>query len=500
MSENTRYLIERFIQQAIIYKNTKNRVYSKNEIQVMAGRGGTHTCFINNVINKFSNRKMLKDVGKSKIEDYNKLFTCNISCKIRVRVSASLYLIFLCISLIVVISTNKKRSPNIYITALPNNRIKRTSIQKFIAQKRFEDIVNFQNDYVLVENRRVNLYSKGDSIKFTYYIPFYIFRKFLNFGEKLKTIKAILENFLPFLINKYDDDFNICFTKLINDNQIWLRFNGAKKFKFITSQSNLRILPIQMYKKTKSSLHQNIMIWYSANSDLYYRNNEKKINVEKNYLSLAYIDLHLVWNQMEKVALQRYAQGKIKAIGSSIFHPVPTVKESIFRNNEQINVIYFDVPPYLDIPTMDSKITTYFTSAERLLNTYNEIKEVLESLSVRLNVSIDLTVKPKRESDFSKSDNYSKLLSDDKRKGLIKVASPQSNLYNLISSYDLVIAYPWTSPAHIARELSIPAMFFVSDSELEWKLSKKRYGVPLIRNKIKLEQVLESYIKTILGQ
>lgn len=494
MSENAQYLIEKFIQQAIVYKNTKNRVYSKNEIQVMAGKSGVHTCFINNVINKFPNIKILRHVDKLKIEDYNKLFTCNISCKIRVRANAALYLIFLCISIILVFSTNKKRSPNIYITALPNNRIKRTSIQEFLVQKRFKNIINFQNDYVLVENRRINPYSKNNSIKFTYYIPFHIFRKYLNFGEKLKTIKAIVEKFLPFLINKYDDDFNICFTKLINDNQIWLRFNKSKKLKFICSQSNLRTLPIQMYNKTKSNSHQNIMIWYSANSDLYYKNNEKRINVEKNYLSLAYIDLHLVWNETQKITLQRYAQGKIKAIGSSVFHPVPIVKKSTFRNNVQINIIYFDIPP------INSKITTYFTSADRLLNTYNEIKEVLDSLSMRLNLSIELSVKPKRKLYSSKSDDYSKLLTKDKRKGLIKVLSPQSNLYNLVSSNDIVIAYPWTSPAYIARELSIPALYFVSDLELEWKLSKNRSGIPLIRNKIKLEEVLESYIKTILGQ
>lgn len=494
MSENTQYLIEKFIQQAIVYKNTKNQVYSKYEIQVMAGKSGVHTCFINNVVNKFPNIKILRHVDKLKIEDYNKLFTCDISCKIRIRAYAALYLIFLCTSIILVFSTNKKRSPNIYITSLPNNRIKRTYIQEFLAQKRFKNIINFQNDYVLVENRRINLYSKNNSIKFTCYIPFYIFRKYLNFGEKIKTIKAIVESLLPFLMNRYDDDFNICFTKLINDNQIWLRFNRSKKLKFICSQSNLRTLPIQMYKKTKPSFHQNIMIWYSANSDLYYRNSEKKLNVEKNYLSLAHIDLHLVWNETERITLQRYAQGKIEAIGSSIFYPVPPLKKPIFKNNGQINIIYFDIPP------RDSNTSTYFTSAERLLNTYNEIKEVLESLSIRLNLSIELTLKPKRKLYFFKSDNYSKLLTQDQRKGIVKVVSPQSNLYNLIASNDIVIAYPWTSPAYIAKELLIPALFFVSDSELEWKLSKKRFGITLIRNKVKLEQVLQSNIKTILGQ
>jgi hypothetical protein len=494
MSENTLYLIERFIQQAIVYKNTKMRIYSKNEIQVMAGKGGVHTCFINNVINKFPNTKILRDVNTLKIQDYNKLFICNIYCKIRIRAMAVMYLIFLCLSTFLVFPTMKKRSPNIYINALPNNRIKSTSIQEFLAQKRFENIVNLQSDYVLVENRRINLYSKGNSIKLTYYIPFYIFRKFLNFGEKFKTIKSILEKYLPFLTNKYDDDFNICFTKLINDNQIWLRFKREKKFKFMTSQSCLRTLPIQMYKKTKTSCHQNIMLWYSTNSDLFYKNYEKKINIEKNYLSLPYIDLHLVWYQAEKIALQRYAQGKIKAMGSIIFYPVPTIKKPIFHNNGQIKIIYFDIPSKYD-PTRIS-----FSSAERLLDTYNEIKEVLGLLSLRLNLSIDLTLKPKRKSYTLLSDHYSKLLLEDERNGIIKVVSPQNNLYNLIASNDIVIAYPWSSPAHIARELLIPALYFVSDPKSEWKLSKKRYGVPLIRDKIKLEQVLESCIKTILEQ
>ena len=78
---------------------------------------------------------------------------------------------------------------------------------------------------------------------------------------------------------------------------------------------------------------------------MFYKKNEEKVEVARNYLTNTYIDYHLVWNKQEKIDVEKYAKGEVKNFGSIVFYSSSSSRVIKNNNSGIIRVTYFDITP-----------------------------------------------------------------------------------------------------------------------------------------------------------
>lgn len=494
MNENLRYQIEYCLQQIISEKNTIGNQFSRNKITIMAGKGGNHVCFTNNYKKAFLGENSPEYLNWNKLKSPNMIIKCKKKCQLRNKTKNILFFLLLCIGLVPLRKKNKHSLPNIFITDLPVQHINSTQLAEFFSEDRFKNIINPRTDVILVQSKQIKAFSRQKKIKFTTYIPLYMYRRNLSLRQKICVLSLTAIKLKQLLLNELEADSATCFRELVFDYEIWNKIKIDRKLKMICTQSNLRVMPTIMYKSTNNKLIENYMLWYSANSNLFYKRNEEKVEVERNYLTIPYIDYHLVWNKQEKIDVEKYAKGEVKNFGSIVFYSSSSSRVIKNNNSGIIRVTYFDITP------PKSGNNDHFISSERATQTYNDIKESLNFLACHLNLNIQLLVKAKRKKSMRQANSYTKMLKRDSRNRQIKLIDPKTNLYSLIAMSDLVIGYPWTSPVQIAKEMDIPSIYYVSDLNKEWELARSKSGCPLYVSKDDLKEVMFDRFKELLKQ
>jgi polysaccharide biosynthesis PFTS motif protein len=231
------------------------------------------------------------------------------------------------------------------------------------------------------------------------------------------------------------------------------------------------------------------MIWYSTNSDLIYKKKSIVFNIHRNYLALDRIDRHLVWDNCAKTNLAKLTTKKIYICGSLLFYP--RVKPNRMQDDKSFRVLLFDVTPQEDTSNDD------FPNPNQAMNTIREIVKVIEDLKLESNKVMKLFIKPKRTYQKYHSSEYVQYIRVLHKQRKLKLLNHTENLYKVINSADLVICFPWTSPAVIARELGVESVYYVSDSNKEWKLEHTR-NIKLIRNEIALKRFVRKCLSAEL--
>jgi polysaccharide biosynthesis PFTS motif protein len=106
------------------------------------------------------------------------------------------------------------------------------------------------------------------------------------------------------------------------------------------------------------------------------------------------------------------------------------------------------------------------------------------------NIKIELLVKPKRRYLNNHSAEYLNMLKNYSDNHEVTLLSPQSNLYEIIQGSSLILCYPFTSPALIAKELGIPVKFIFYSKD--WvNLPEQMQGIALITNEADLLETLK---------
>jgi polysaccharide biosynthesis PFTS motif protein len=246
------------------------------------------------------------------------------------------------------------------------------------------------------------------------------------------------------------------------------------EFDLVTTNSSLKKLPIAFQCPIKG---RRVMVWYSTNSKpIYFRGNPQSLNWDVGAI-IKGIDSHLVWTKYDVVYLESLGIHKAHAIGPILFQTQIVAEKSV-RNYV---ITYFDVTPFA--PSYDYIVGTQ----ENFYSEPNALRdlEAIEKLSADLNGvfanKVQVRIKPKRAYSQMHSKEYITKIMEHSRQHQIEILSPYANLYEIISQSDLVIATPWTSPAVLAKEMSVNAVFFAL-RVADWDLPDEYEGIRVIKS------------------
>ncbi|MDO8652921.1 MAG: hypothetical protein Q7R66_12100 [Undibacterium sp.] len=198
------------------------------------------------------------------------------------------------------------------------------------------------------------------------------------------------------------------------------------------------------------------MIWYSQSQQIISYQPDFLVS-DMPGLRWIRVDVHWVWtNTYAKYLRSLISRGIVEAVGPVVWS-VPEISNPA---NQEIQVIVFDVPPFSDQVALEcGEISNYFNPKNLTLFIEDllKLKKRLESIFV---LPVVLVVKMKRNYNPAYDLKYYKYLEMLGALGQIRLVSCTSNIYSLISTGRLVIAYPFTSPAYIADSLGVPSIYY----------------------------------------
>lgn len=246
----------------------------------------------------------------------------------------------------------------------------------------------------------------------------------------------------------------------------------------VTTQSSLLKVP-SAFKVNNAP--RRIMAWYSTNSKPIYASDDK-IRKELNIsASKDYISEHWVWNQEEVDFLEYQGLKNVIAVGPVLFQETKMEK----KDSNKFVITYFDVTPLSG--------GKGFYSEENTILILNAIFRLVETLNSKYPGITEIQVKPKRRYSKLHSKAYiSQLVHSSKAQRIRKLPS-SANLFEIVSKSDLVLAIPFTSPAILAKELSVKS-FFVCIGIEGWDVESSSGGIPVI---FRFEELLQEVEKEI---
>jgi len=217
--------------------------------------------------------------------------------------------------------------------------------------------------------------------------------------------------------------------------------------------SNYIEQPMWSRELINSAVH---MIWYAQA----WRPNTYKVDKLESFgpnLPLIKADSHWVWtNKFAEYLTSLGLQAKFEVVGSIMWY-FPILKK---KNSSHIHITVFDISPYSDEVALDYGQIKNFNNPTNLNAFIDDILSVANRLEKILNISIKLSLKQKRLFKSVYDKDYYLKLEKLSAKGVISLVQPKDNIYGLISSSDIVIAYPFTSTLYIADELKVPSIFY----------------------------------------
>ena len=170
-------------------------------------------------------------------------------------------------------------------------------------------------------------------------------------------------------------------------------------------------------------------------------------------------DVHWVWTR----AFSRYLMEL--GLGDSDIHAVGPIlwyhEKTALPDPDTVRVLAFDVPAVTDQVMLQvvGEITNYFRF-ENLRAFVTDVIDLKVPLEKALRRPVSVWMKMKRGMRPHYAVEYFQFVEQVAAEGLLMKASSDENLFSLISGSDLVIAYPFTSPAYIAEWLGIPSIYY----------------------------------------
>jgi len=355
------------------------------------------------------------------------------------------------------------------------------SLQEFLLEKRFG--LN-RNSTFLVEHRSLKRQKSFKNCIVTRDISLHIYANYCKFSEKLYVFAIVIQRFFcSFLFLITIPDFSLVMKEFVFDHSI-LRKRQDKLFdKVITTTSQLIYQPLIFSSDVAKK--KRVMIWYSANSipKKYKDTNHLVLDFSDAVYQNVKVDEHWVWDKSNADFLEKMTKVKAVIKGSMMFYRASPRKNTLFK----LDVLLFDVTPIKNFPISNiyneenaSKFVTDVVSVIREMKNYPFIK---------------IGLKAKRRNANFHSEVYAQMLENYYNSGLITELNYNENIYDLIANAKVVIAYPFTSPVYIAKELGVACAFYSPTNLLRSQTSY--YGVKYIESKDILKKFLEKSLMLI---
>lgn len=410
----------------------------------------------------------------SHIDFWLKRITKSISKKIE-------FTIFETIVLIIMLAGFFRRraiEPTAIIFSLSYEQVFQKSTPKsvigFLKEERFNSRINSSKPIIEVRNLKI-LWSSHPEVTYDaviYLLTAVVMKKhYFSIYKCIKNEMAMLDKNGTY---SFRDLKRNIFDKCVYE--FYVSINSSRTT-FITTQSSLLNVPL-LFKLAQEN--RKIMVWYSTNSKPIYAINDlirKKINTRE---IKAYIDEHWVWDEDEVRFLNSEGVKNASALGAMLFQE----KKFADRSSHKFLLTYFDVTPF------DS--ADGFYSEENTLAVLDNLMKLMTVLDECFPGKFQLRIKPKRPYSKAHSKNYVSRIHRLSKEESIELVSPVSNLYQVVSESDFVLAVPFSSPAVLARELGVKSAF-IAAGIVGW-------DIPAESNRIVVEFEIEPLIRKITNE
>tara|TARA_A100001015_G_scaffold303675_1_gene393678 strand:+ start:3874 stop:5403 length:1530 start_codon:yes stop_codon:yes gene_type:complete len=255
------------------------------------------------------------------------------------------------------------------------------------------------------------------------------------------------------------------------------------------SNSNLSSQPLWSWALPNKKFDSH-MIWYSQNSfPISYKDEQAAVIFPPlNYMK---VDIHWVWSEGFKSFLESCCSARnINAVSSIVWHS-PSINK-ISKTDGALRIVIFDVTPVNEQFELDHGLIRNFYSEKNMIWFIEDVMEVADLVKRRVDRTVDIAIKHKRENIAIHSAQYQTIISDFVQSGVITLVPHDCNIYDLIGDHDIVISPPYSSPVYIGKEMGKAAFWYDPTDTVDWKLGQPE--TPLIQGK----EALHHKIKEIL--
>lgn len=228
----------------------------------------------------------------------------------------------------------------------------------------------------------------------------------------------------------------------------------------VDTNSNFDEQMLWMRTKKSDRKFTTHMVWYSTNNiPVLYKNDP----IVAFHPSFRHISVDETWTWADWHAKQLNGlgiQGQKHVVGPILFYlPGNFVFKRVQENS--IRIALFDITP----------VTLKYSERMGFLNNYYNSKNMIQfiessiavgrKLQEKYNRQVEFLLKHKRGFSAVHDTEYSSFIVDlERRNSNFKVVPPDTDMYSIVSSSDLVVVVPRSSPAHVARHLGKNAIFF----------------------------------------
>lgn len=339
-----------------------------------------------------------------------------------------------------------------------------------------------KNSEFLIECKSLKRLRGFNNVKVTRDIPLQIYANYCSFSEKFHIFIMIVQRFFHSIILLITiPDFSLVQKEYIFDEPIFL----GKQEKFIdtviTTQTHLLFQPLIFNLDIVKN--KRIMLWYSANSiPIPYKDKTQLVlGLPNDFLHNTKVDEHWVWNKSNADYIRKMNSQKVLIKGSMLFYRSSQRQKLL----PKFDILLFDITPPKFLPENN------VFNENHVCNFVSEIVQVIKEFEAY--PSIEVGLKPKREVLDIHSEKYADMLDKFYDSGLITKIDHRENIYDLVRNAKVVIAYPFTSPVFIAKELGVNCAFYSSSNLLQSR--SFYYGVRFIDNKADLKRFLVRSLK-----
>jgi polysaccharide biosynthesis PFTS motif protein len=276
----------------------------------------------------------------------------------------------------------------------------------------------------------------------------------ISFSSRMKIFIIHILLILKYSIAAFRSPHILFISKEIAYTGIVKELDKQKKIEaFIFTCSSYLDQPLWTRELVNSKVH---MIWYAQ---AWKPNTYKVDKLESHGPNLPWIrvDTHWVWtNKFAEYLVSLGLQSKFEVVGSILWY-LPILKK---KTKSHFHISIFDISPFSDEVALEYGQITNYNNPNNLFAFLDNTIEVINNIGKELSVPIEISLKQKRSFKSIYSKEYYSHVEQLSNKGIIELVNPSANIYEMISSSHVVIAYPFTSPVYVANELNVPSIFY----------------------------------------
>jgi polysaccharide biosynthesis PFTS motif protein len=245
----------------------------------------------------------------------------------------------------------------------------------------------------------------------------------------------------------------------------------------VTTLSNYNSQPLWMNNLRSKSFNLH-MLWYAKTENFFPVFKWDKIKIQIKYFQYIEVDESWVWTKSFSDYLKEIGvPGKTHVVGPILWH-LPNYKTFNITPKlaKEVNICIFDRTPRNQDKIEKSGQSNFYQaiSFDNMSQFINDIVHITKTFEKLTGKKVNLLLK-QRNGKLSGDDIRYVDLIEHLSKDIITLLDFNSNMYNLINSTDLIIVWPYSSPAYIADYLKVPAIYFDPTQEVVPVYDKTKY-------------------------